>query len=128
MGRNFPMDDEFQRDLTPDPNAGLNAGSDRTDTQDETPTAYERKEVHRHLADFQDDELKQIPILPQGTRLKQGATYLDLNDPNRQPFAARGDMEVGPDNWYVPKSEVDYQLWNRLTNVQNPERTGETDD
>jgi len=26
-----------------------------------------------------------------------------------------GSMEAGSDNWYVPKTEVDYQLWNRLT-------------
>jgi len=31
---------------------------------------------------------------------------------------------AGSDNWYVPKTEVDYQLWNRLTGVQNPEQAG----
>ncbi len=36
-----------------------------------------------------------------------------------------GGMEVGPDNLYVPKTEVGYQLWNRLTGVNNPERLGE---
>jgi hypothetical protein len=37
-------------------------------------------------------------------------------------------MEVGPDNWYVPKSEVDYQLWNRLIGVTSPERLGDADE
>ena len=31
---------------------------------------------------------------------------------------------AGPANWYVPKTEVDYQLWNRLIGVHNPERLG----
>jgi len=39
-----------------------------------------------------------------------------------------GSMEAGSDNWYVPKTEVDYQLWNRLTGVQNPERLGEANE
>jgi hypothetical protein len=25
-----------------------------------------------------------------------------------------GFMEAGPDDWYVPKSEVDHELWHRL--------------
>jgi hypothetical protein len=28
----------------------------------------------------------------------------------------------------VPKSEVDYQLWNRLIGIDNPERLGDVDD
>jgi len=28
------------------------------------------------------------------------------------------------DDWIVPKSEVDYQLWNKLVGVTNPARTG----
>lgn len=36
-----------------------------------------------------------------------------------------GGMEATDNNWYVPKSEVSYQLWNRLIGVQNPERLGE---
>ena len=37
----------------------------------------------------------------------------------------RGDMVVGVDEWYVPKSRVDYLLWNRLAGVDDPERLGE---
>ncbi|HVG00957.1 MAG TPA: hypothetical protein VND68_14045 [Chloroflexia bacterium] len=63
-----------------------------------------------------------------GSRLEQNATYIDLRTHDREEFTARGDMEAGPENWYVPKTEVDYQLWNRLIGVRNPERTGEADD
>ena len=31
-------------------------------------------------------------------------------------------MEATANHWYVPKTEVGYVLWNRLTGVQNPER------
>ncbi len=58
-------------------------------------------------------------------RLEQGAKYIDLNDPERKEFTAMGAMSASRNNWYVPKTEVDYMLWNRLTEVQNPERLGE---
>ena len=38
-----------------------------------------------------------------------------------------GNMEVGADNWYLPKTEVDYLLQNRLIRVQNLDRLGKTD-
>ena len=72
--------------------------------------------------------VKQIPILPRGSRLEQGATYTDLRDPEPREFTATGDMQAGPGNWYVPKSAVDYQLWNRLIGVEDPERLGRADE
>ena len=71
---------------------------------------------------FSEDELKQIPILPSGSRLRQGATYVDLRDPSRHEFTALGNTEAGPGNRYVAKDSVDYVIWNRLIGVQNPER------
>src|ERR671924_21367 len=63
-----------------------------------------------------------------GPRLEQGATYVDLQDEGLEEFSATGDMEAGPGNWYVPKSEVDYQLWNRLIGLEDPERLGRADE
>lgn len=81
------------------------------------------KELRRRLeGEFTDDELAGIPVLPEGQRLQQGAKYLGLNDPDRKEFAATADMEARPDSHLVPRSEVHYSLWNRLTGVQNPER------
>src|SRR5947208_17175944 len=90
------------------------------------PTAFDVKDLHRRLRDFEftDDLLKQIPVLPEGSRLEHGATYIDLKNPSPREFTATGDMVAGPDNWYVPKDVVDYQLWNRLLGVTEPERTG----
>jgi len=118
--------DEWGKDLNPKAMAGQNYGLEGPHPEKNSPlTAFDLKEVHRQLRDFRDDELKQIPVLPAGSRLEQNATYIDLRDPDRQEFTAMSGMEAGPDTWYVPKSEVPYQLWNRLIGVKNPERTGE---
>lgn len=123
-----PKDDDFDRDLHPDPEAGQNRGGEAEGASEETPTAYDLKDLHDALKDFTNDELKQIPILPEGMRLKQGAVYIDLHLPHPQEFTARGDQEAIPGTRIVPKSEVDYQLWNRLIGVDNPERTGDADE
>lgn len=120
---------EWERDLNPDRMAGQNIGERAGDREQQLPTAYDVKEVHRSLhADFEDDELKQIPVLRTGQRLQQGATYLDLRDESRREFTATGDQEAGERNRYVPKDEVPYSLWNRLTGVENPERIAERND
>lgn len=117
--------DEWQQDLNPQPMAGRNYGLEGTHPEKAELNAYEVKELHSQLPGYTDDELKQITLIPPGSRLEQGATYIDLNDSERQEFTAMGGMEAGANNWYVPKTEVGYQLWNRLTGVQNPERLGE---
>jgi hypothetical protein len=102
--------DEYQADLNPDYKAGENYGPPRYETR----TAYEIKDLHELLHPLRDDELKRIPVLAAGSRLEQGATYLDLRFPQRGEFKAMGYMEAGPDDWYVPKSDVDDELWDRL--------------
>lgn len=74
------------------------------------------------LRELTDEQLREIPVLPAGSHLRQGATYLDLNDPQRRPFTAMGGMVAGKDNYYVPKDNIDYTLWNRLLGVTKPER------
>jgi hypothetical protein len=112
--------EEYRADLNPDYGAGQNDGP----STPETRTAYDIKEVHQQMNDLRDDELKQIPVLVEGSRLEQGAVYYDLRHPEYGEVKARGDMVAGPENWYVPKSGVDYQLWNLITGVGNPERLG----
>lgn len=117
--------DEWQRDLNPNPTAGQNVGLNTAGAEKNAPTAHDIKEVHRLLNNYSDDELKRIPILPSGTRLKQGAIYINLATPECKEFTAMGGMEAGPEDFYVPKSEVDYPLWNRLIGVQDPDRLDE---
>jgi hypothetical protein len=116
--------EEWRDDLNPHAMAGQNLGAKGPRVAQQVPTAYELKAVHRQFSHFSDDELKRIRVLPTGKRLEQGATYLDLKDPVRGEFIARGDMESGPDDWYVAKSDIDYQLWNRLLGITTPERLG----
>lgn len=119
--------DEWQQDLNPNLMAGQNVGLEgpHPEKDDRAPTAYEIKEFYNILEGYTDDELKQITVLPRGSRLEQGATYIDIKDPEPKEFTAMGGMEAGPNNWYVPKTEVGYQLWNKLTGVKNSERLGE---
>jgi hypothetical protein len=120
--------DEWEADLNPDFLAGQNTGVGAPQPEKTGVTAYDFKELHQQLASFSSDDLKQIPLMPAGSRLKQGATYIDLRDPQRREFTATNAMITGPNDLYVPKSEVDYQLWNRLIGVANPERRGEANE
>jgi hypothetical protein len=85
-------------------------------------TAAEIKTLVEKLSAFQNDELAQIPILTEGSELKQGAVYLDLRDPTPVPITANADMTAGPANYYTPKSEVPYEIWNRLVEALAPAR------
>ena len=121
--------EEYRNDLNPHANDGKNYGmSNDQQAARDARTAYDVKEVHNMLDKLTDENLRSIPILPAGTRLAQGAVYIDLHDPQRKEFKALGNMEAGPDNWYVPKSEVDYQLWNELIGVTDAPRLGEDDE
>jgi hypothetical protein len=118
--------ERYRHDLNPDPVAGQNHGLHRSGELG--PSAYDVKDVHQTWRDLSDADLKQIPVLPEGTRLEQGAVYLDLNDPARGEIKALGNMEAGPQHRYVAKHAVDYQLWNALIGVDNPERLGVGDE
>ena len=110
-----PHPDEWQNDLNPDFMAGQNFAEARAERVESRHNAYDVKAAHDRLNWLTDDELRTIPILPRGARLEQGATYVDLSHLERGEFTALGNMEAGDRNLYVPKSEVDYELWNRLT-------------
>lgn len=114
-----PSHDNLNRDATVGQNLNLTGPlAEKTNPR----TAYDVKEAHRQLVDWNDDELRQIPLLPAGARLEQGATYVDLRDPARREFTATGEMQVPIDGLYVPRSEVDFRTWNRLLGNRTPER------
>ncbi len=114
--------ERYRHDLNPGPTAGQNRG--QVVGAGRGPSAYDVKDAHRTWHGLSDSDLKQIPVLPEGTRLQQGATYFDLNNPSRGELKAMGNMVAGSDNQYVAKDAVDYQLWNALIGVRNPERLG----
>lgn len=110
---------EYERDLNPDRMEGQNIGTSEAGLMN----AYDRKEMHRALRDFDDDELRSIPVLSEGQRLQQGATYLDLSNRERGEFTATGEMEAMEGHCIIPKDEVPYTLWNRLRGIDDPRRT-----
>jgi hypothetical protein len=112
--------EEYLEDLNPHYEEGENHGSPRYATR----LAVEIKEIQQHLPGLSNDQLRQIPILIEGSRLEQGAIYLDLRDLDRGEFKAMGSMAAGEENWYVPKSEVDHELWNFLTGETDTYRLG----
>lgn len=97
----------WRSDLNPDHMAGQNIRPEPAAPR----TAYDVKDVHRALRGFRDDELRRIPLLEAGTRLQQGATYLDLD---QGEFIATGVMHVRGGQKVVPKDAVHYETWNRL--------------
>ena len=123
-GTGMQHPEEYRRDLNPNANAGQNLGIVGTHPEKEARTVYEIKELHRRLREMSDADLKQIPVMPTGSRLEQNATYLDLNDQQGREFTATGNMTAEAGHYYVPKTQVPYQLWNRLLGIENPERTG----
>jgi hypothetical protein len=104
--------ERWSRDLNPDQMAGQNIGGIAEARERMTRPAHDVKPVHRALRNVGDDELKQIPILDTGTRLRQGATYLDLQ--TGRAFTATGEMSVAGDQLVVPKDGVHYDTWNKL--------------
>jgi hypothetical protein len=116
--------DQYQSDLNPYEMAGQNIGAAGTHPEKGTRTVHDFKELHARFSEWSDSDLKQIPIVPEGSRLEQNATYIDLMATTPHEFTATGGMEAAGGHRYVPKSEVPYELWNRLLGVRNVIRTG----
>lgn len=127
--QNQPMFEEAvvtDQELRPHNEAGEDHGMEGRPRPQGTISAHDLKNMYTTLADLRDDELKSIEILPEGTRLEQGASYIDLRHLEQGEFKARASMVAGPENAYVAKKEVDYVLWNRLNQVDTPERLDES--
>ena len=127
--QNTPQDrrdpSEFDNDLTANNLAGENHGLSNPPPSHEQ-SADSIKSMHSTtLADLTNDELKSLQILPAGTRLQQGAKYIDLHRLELGEITATSEMVAGPENAYVSKKETDYVLWNRLNQVDNPTRLDE---
>jgi hypothetical protein len=116
----------YRNDWNPGAGEGSDSGLSGRQPEESARTAYDVEEAHRQLVDWNDDDLRQVPLLPAGARLEQGAMYVDLRDPARRAFAATGEMQVPSDGLYVPRTEVDDRTWNRLLGVRIPERAGST--
>lgn len=107
--------EEYQKDLNPEFLAGQNYGLDGEQYEEGAPAAYDLKGMQELLPSWTPAELKELVIVPEGSRLQQGAAYFDLRHPERGEFKARGDMVAGRGSRLVSKDRVGYDLWNRLT-------------
>ena len=112
---------DAERDLNPNRMAGQNVGTQGGDREVPVATAFDVKDVHRTLDGFTDDDLKQIPILAEGTRLEQGAVYIDVARGGDE-IKATGGMVAERGQCLVPKDRTPYELWNRLRGVERPEQ------
>ena len=102
--------DEFADDLAP---ADVPGAPDHTPGHaDESTSAVGMKDLH-HL-NLRRDELARLQVLEPGTRLEQGAVYLDLDDLPAGEFTAMGNQHETAGRRYVAKRDTDYELWNGL--------------
>ena len=111
-----------ERSSKPDRVAGENTGGAPTGSDHYTRTAADIKALTEKLTDFTSEELAEIPIVPVGTKLKQGAIYLDLRSPASVPFTATGGKIAQDVNYFTPKADVPYEIWNRLVEKLEPAR------
>jgi hypothetical protein len=116
--------DDFDVDLNPETMQGQNLSPAGVHPQKRARTARDVKEVHARFRDWLDSDLEEIPVMPEGSRLEQGATYIDLRDEQPTEFTATGGMQVESGRLVVPKSDVPFEIWNRLIGVKNVMRTG----
>lgn len=117
--------EEWRGDLNPNAAAGQNNAAETSEVAAAGRTAADDKELHGRLPGLTNGELQQLVLVPAGHRLEQGATYFDLAQPARGVFTATGAMLAEEYQRLVPKSSVDYVLWNKITGVTNPNRLDE---
>jgi hypothetical protein len=117
---------EWEQDLNPSHLSGQNIGPPSDARVEAEWTAFHLRKRGLDLNGVNDEELKRVPVLSEGERLQQGATYVDLKQQPMEEFTARGDMTAGTENAYVPKDRVPYEVWNRLIGEPKPgqERLG----
>jgi hypothetical protein len=115
------LPDKGEQDVTSDLFAGSTAGMREPYEEQPMLTAYEITFLRRRLCGFCNADLKQIPVLPAGSSLKQGALYLDLTEHPPCAFTAHAGMKVAPEHFYVPQHLVPDRLWCRLLGRPQPD-------
>jgi hypothetical protein len=83
-------------------------------------TAFHLRKRGQELGRLDDNDLKQVPVVPTGTRLQQGATYVNLAAERPEEFTATGNMRAAAGDAYAPKDRVPHDVWNRLIGEPEP--------
>lgn len=117
---------EWRDDLNPARMEGQNIGTSSKRNDSGALTAADIDVLASRLGGLTRDELSEVPIVPAGMKLKQGAVYLDLRIPAPVPFTATADITATEMNYYAPKAEISYELWKRLIGALAPAPIGES--
>ena len=112
--------DEWQKDLNPNHLAGQNIGQESDEQERTDVTAFHLRKRGYELRGLDDNDLKQVPVLAEGTRLQQGATYVNLADNEPREFKATANVTAEAGDAYAPKDKVPYEVWNRLIGEPKP--------
>ena len=112
--------DQWQPDLNPDHMAGQNIGPPADELASSRTTAFHLRKQGQAVGGLDDEELKQVPLVPVGSRLQQGATYVNLADDSCREFTATAEITASSEDAYAPKDRVPYQIWNRLIGEPKP--------
>jgi hypothetical protein len=108
----------YQHDLAPDASKGLNYGLEGAEVP--TRSAFDIKYLHGWLSELSSDELRQVRVVCPGARLETKATYLRLDEEERGEFRAEGTENVVEGDFYIPKKDTPYELWNKLIHKELP--------
>jgi hypothetical protein len=111
------LEADVTEDLTANDRAGMNQGMEGQHPEWYGRSGASIKDLHARLADLTNDQLEQLIILPEESRLKQGAKYLDLEHLEQGEFVATAGMTVEPGRYLIAKHDTDYLLWDRLSGV-----------
>jgi hypothetical protein len=112
--------DPWQQDLNPDHLAGQNIGPPSGELGSAQLTAFHLRKQGHAVGGLDDEELKQVPLVPAGSRLQQGATYVNLAGNPYEEFTATAEITASPGDAYAPKDRVPYEIWNRLIGEPKP--------
>lgn len=107
--------EEADHDLRPSGADEQRFGEVPLDRMAHERTAADVKDLHRRLTRLTRDELRRINLLPAGTHLQAGETYLDLRQLDAGEFVAGMERTVEPDEEIVAKHELDYQMGDYLS-------------
>lgn len=116
--------EEADHDLRPSGSDAQRFGEIPPDRVAHERTAADVKDLHRRFTNLTRDELRRINLLPAGTRLQEGETYLDLRDLERGEFRAGIGQVVEAGQEIVAKHELDYQIWDYLSGQNNASAEG----
>jgi hypothetical protein len=111
---------QWQHDLNPGHLAGQNIGPPADEFASPHMTAFHLRKRGHAVGGLDDEELKQVPLVPEGARLQQGATYVNLASDSYQEFTATAEITASSGDAYAPKDQVPYEIWNRLIGEPKP--------